>query len=126
VRRRFITTTHNPEAVWQINHSIIAAAIFTCVIASPVVKKLRHAFDVPEGWSGLVYHHGLFVRRNNAGRHVIWGFGWTVKLIDLRKTSLLVAGQEVLTADNVGLKLSLVVTSQITDPAKSAHEHRTG
>jgi regulator of protease activity HflC (stomatin/prohibitin superfamily) len=92
------------------------------VIALPVVKKLRHAFDVPEGWAGLVYHHGLFVRRNNAGRHVIWGFGWTVKLIDLRKTSLLVAGQEVLTADNVGLKLNLLVTCQITDPAKAAHE----
>jgi len=107
---------------YEILFAIIAAAIFTSVIALPVVKKLRHAFDVPEGWAGLVYHHGLFVRRNNAGRHVIWGFGWTVKLIDLRKTSLLVAGQEVLTADNVGLKLSLLVTCQITDPAKAVHE----
>ncbi|HTX21162.1 MAG TPA: slipin family protein [Candidatus Aquilonibacter sp.] len=107
---------------YEILFAIIVAAIFTGVIALPVIKKLRRAFDVPEGWAGLVYHHGLFVRRNNAGRHVIWGFGWTVKLIDLRKTSLLVAGQEVLTADNVGLKLSLVVTSQITDPAKAAHE----
>jgi regulator of protease activity HflC (stomatin/prohibitin superfamily) len=43
-------------------------------------------------------------------------------LIDLRKTSMLVAGQEVLTADNVSLKLSLLVTCQITDPAKAAHE----
>ena len=64
----------------------------------------------------------LYVRRNNAGRHIIWGVGWTVKLIDLRKTSLLVAGQEVLTADNVGLKLSLLVTCRITEPAKAAHE----
>jgi regulator of protease activity HflC (stomatin/prohibitin superfamily) len=69
-----------------------------------------------------VYQRGLYVRRNNAGRHVIWGFGWTVKMIDLRKTSLLVAGQEVLTADNVGLKLSLLVTCQITDPARASHE----
>ena len=107
---------------YEMLFAIIAAIIFACMIALPVGKKLRHAFDVPEGWAGLVYHHGLFVRRNNVGRHVIWGFGWTVKLIDLRKTSLLVAGQEVLTADNVGLKLSLLVTSQITDPAKAAHE----
>ena len=88
----------------------------------PFIKKLRHVFCVPEGWAGLVYHHGLYVRRNNAGRHVIWGFGWTVKLIDLRKTSLLVAGQEVLTADSVGLKFSLLVTYQVTDPVKAAHE----
>lgn len=107
---------------YEILFAIIVAAIFTGMIALPFIKKLRRAFDVPEGWAGLVYHHGQFVRRNNAGRHVIWGFGWTVKLIDLRKTSLLVAGQEVLTADNVGLKLSLLVTCQITDPAKAAHE----
>lgn len=92
------------------------------VIALPAIKKLRHAFDVPEGWTALVYHHGLYVRRNNAGRHVLWGFGWTVKFTDLRKTSLLVAGQEVLTADNVGLKLSLLVTYQVAEPVKAAHE----
>ena len=90
------------------------------VIALPVIKKLRYAFDVPEGWVGLVYQHGLYVRRNNAGRHVLWGLGWTVKFTDLRKTSLLVAGQEVLTADNVGLKLSLLVTYQVTEPVKAA------
>jgi regulator of protease activity HflC (stomatin/prohibitin superfamily) len=119
----FLTTQERKITMnYEILFVIIVAAIFTCVTGLPVVKKLRHAFDVPEGWSGLVYHHGLFVRRNNAGRHVIWGFGWTVKLIDLRKTSLLVAGQEVLTADKVGLKLSLLVTSQITNPAKAAHE----
>jgi regulator of protease activity HflC (stomatin/prohibitin superfamily) len=33
-----------------------------------------------------------------------------------------VAGQEVLTADNVGLKASLLVTYQIVEPAKAAHE----
>jgi regulator of protease activity HflC (stomatin/prohibitin superfamily) len=42
--------------------------------------------------------------------------------MDLRKTSLVVAGQDVLTADNVGLKLSLVVIYQVVDPVKAAHE----
>ncbi len=107
---------------YEMLFAMIVAAIFAGVIALPVVKKLRRAFDVPEGWAGLVYRHGLYLRRDNAGRHVMWGFGWTVKMIDLRKTSLLVAGQEVLTADNLSLKLSLLVTCQITDPAKAAHE----
>jgi regulator of protease activity HflC (stomatin/prohibitin superfamily) len=40
----------------------------------------------------------------------------------MRKASLLVAGQEVLTADNIGLKLSVLVTYQIADPVKAAHE----
>ena len=107
---------------YEILFAMIVVAIFAGVIALPVIKKLRYAFDVPEGWAGLVYHHGLYVRRNNAGRHVLWGFGWTMNLIDLRKTSLLVAGQEVLTADSVSLKISLLVTYQVTEPVKVAHE----
>ena len=98
----------------------IAAAITVAVL--PWLKKFRHVFCVPEGWAGLLYHHGLYVRRSNSGRHVLWGCGWKMDLIDLRKTSLLVAGQEVLTADSVNLKISLLVTYQVTDPVKAAHE----
>jgi regulator of protease activity HflC (stomatin/prohibitin superfamily) len=107
------------------NYGILFTIIIVVTVAGalgwPLLAELRRTFDVPEGWAGLVYQHGLYVRRNNAGRHVIWGLGWTVKMTDLRKASLLVAGQEVLTADNVGLKLNLLVTYQVTDPAKAAH-----
>jgi regulator of protease activity HflC (stomatin/prohibitin superfamily) len=82
----------------------------------------RHKFVVAEAHAGLLYRHGVFVRPICAGRHVIWGFGWSVNTIDLRRTSVVVPGQEVLTADSVGLKLSLLLTYQVTDPAKAAHE----
>jgi regulator of protease activity HflC (stomatin/prohibitin superfamily) len=108
------------------NHDImavaLAAALGGAVIATALLPRFRHCFRVPEGWAGLLYRDGLYVRRNNAGRSLVWGFGWTMNLIDLRKTSLLVAGQEVLTADNVGLKLGLLVTYQVTEPVKAAHE----
>ncbi|HTV41842.1 MAG TPA: slipin family protein [Candidatus Sulfotelmatobacter sp.] len=100
----------------------ITLIIVAGAIALPCVMKFRHVFIVPEGWTGLLYHHGLYVRRNNTGRHVIWGHGWTMNLIDLRRASLLVAGQDVLTADSVGLKFSLLVAYQVTEPVKSAHE----
>jgi regulator of protease activity HflC (stomatin/prohibitin superfamily) len=45
-----------------------------------------------------------------------------MNLIDLRKASLLVAGQDVLTADSVSLKISLLITYQVTNPVKAAHE----
>jgi regulator of protease activity HflC (stomatin/prohibitin superfamily) len=107
---------------YEILFAVFAVAIFAGIIALPVLKKFRRVFCVPEGFTGLVYHHGLYVRRNNAGRHVFWGRGWTMNLIDLRKASVLVAGQEVLTSDSVSLKISLVVAYQITDPVKVAHE----
>ncbi len=107
---------------YQILFAFIVVAIVAGVIALPALKKFRRVFCVPEGWTGLVYHYGLYVRRNNAGRHVIWGRGWTMNLVDLRRASLPVGGQEVLTADSVGLKISLLVTYQVTDPVKAAHE----
>ncbi len=56
------------------------------------------------------------------GRHICWGRFYTWNALDIRKTSLLVAGQEVLTADNVGLKASVLVTFQIADPVKATHD----
>jgi regulator of protease activity HflC (stomatin/prohibitin superfamily) len=42
--------------------------------------------------------------------------------LDVRKQSLSVAGQEVLSSDNVGLKASLLIAYQVNDPAKALHE----
>jgi len=85
-------------------------------------KRFRHKFVIEEGHVGLLYRHGVYDRQINAGRHVLWGFGWSVNVTDLRKTSVVVPGQEVLTSDSVGLKLSLLLTYQVADPAKAAHE----
>ena len=106
----------------EITFAIVTLIIIASATAPMMIKKYRRVFCVPEGFAGLVYHHGLFVRRNNAGRHVIWGRGWTMNFIDLRRTSMLVAGQDVLTSDSVGLKFSLHVAYQVTEPVKAAHE----
>lgn len=95
---------------------------FGVVVFAMVLKDWRHAFNVPEGQVRLLYHKGKFVEVLGAGRHIRWGRHYTGNLLDVRKASLQVAGQEVLTADNVGLKVNLLVTYQIADPAKAAHE----
>ena len=104
----------------------ILAVIFIAVIGLIIVlknlPKIRRAFLVPEGYVGLLYNKGKFVKVLGAGRHILWGRHFTLGVQDIRKTSLLVAGQEVLTAENVGMKLSVLVTYQVTDPAKAAHE----
>lgn len=100
----------------------VTLAIVAGALAPLIIKKFRRIFIVPEGWAGLLYRHGLYVRRNNAGRHVIWGRGWKMTLTDLRRASLLVPGQDVLTSDGVGLKFSLLVAYQVTEPVKAAHE----
>ena len=101
---------------------VIAVAIVATVITAAKFPKIRHAFLVPEGYAGLLYHKGKFVNVLGAGRHVRWGRHFTLGAQDLRKAALHVAGQDVLTADNVGLKLSLLVSYQVTDPATATHE----
>ena len=106
------------------NILVIAGIIgfFGVVILAKVLKDWRHAISVPEGQVRLLYRKGKFVEVLAAGRHIRWGRHYTWNLLDVRKASLQVAGQEVLTADNVGLKVNLLVTYQIADPAKATHE----
>lgn len=98
----------------------IAAVIVAAMLAS-VASHFRHAFTVAEGFAGLLYRDGQFVMRLNAGRHIRWGRRFVLTTLDLRRAQLAIAGQEVLTADNVGLKLTVAVTYQIADPALAAH-----
>lgn len=85
-------------------------------------RGVRHKFIVQEFESGLLYQNGKFAARLDAGRHVRWGFGYAVAKVDMRKQTFAVAGQEVLSADNVGLKVSVAVTLQVNDPVKAIHE----
>jgi regulator of protease activity HflC (stomatin/prohibitin superfamily) len=104
---------------------IIAIAFITFLFLIGALKKLPtlyHAFIVPEGYAGLLYQHGKFVVQLAPGRHVRWGRNFTVNAQDTRKAFLMVAGQEVLTADNISVKLSLVVAYQIADAVKASHE----
>jgi len=86
------------------------------------VSRFRHQFVIREFECGLLYRHGKFQARLEPGRHVRWGFGYALATVDLRKQTFAVAGQEVLSADNVGLKVSVSVLVQVTDPLKAMHE----
>src|ERR1051326_778858 len=99
---------------------VLALLIVSVVLLK--IGKIRHAHIVSEGCVGLVYHKGKFGQVLAPGRRLHWGCHFTIRWVDVRRASLLIPGQDVLTADNVGLKLSLLVTYQVTDPAKATHD----
>src|SRR5258708_21308921 len=82
----------------------------------------RNRFVIQEFERGLLYRYGKFQAQLPAGRHIRWGFGYALATVDLRKQTFPVAGQEVLSGDNVGLKVSVAVTVQVSDPLKAMHE----
>jgi regulator of protease activity HflC (stomatin/prohibitin superfamily) len=92
------------------NYEFLIIVIPIALVAGTVGLSYRCRFTVAEGNAGLLYRHGKFVEVLAAGRHARWGRGLTLTLQDLRKATAAVAGQEVLTADNVSLKASLLVT----------------
>lgn len=100
----------------------IAIAIIGFAIAFAKLMKLRRAFIVPEGYAGLLYHEGQFVETLKAGRHIRWGLNYALSAVDFRKAFLNVPGQEVLTSDGVGLKVSVLIHYQMTDPVKASHD----
>jgi regulator of protease activity HflC (stomatin/prohibitin superfamily) len=107
------------------NHNFVIfvlAVFFVVLIGAALLTRIHHAFMVQEGHAGLLYHKGKFAELLAAGFHTRWGRCYELKMQDLRKASLLVAGQEIMTADNVGLKLSLLVSYQINDAVKAAHD----
>lgn len=90
-------------------------------MAAAWLFRFRYRILVPEGYVALLYHRGKFAELLAPGIHVRWGRDFTTTPQDTRKAFLVVAAQEVLTADHVALKVSLALTYQVTDPVKAAH-----
>ncbi len=71
---------------------------------------------VRECHAALLFRHGKFLRLLEPGRHRFIGSGHEVKSFDTRSSDLAICGQEFLTADKAGLKVSAVVEYHIDDP----------
>lgn len=71
---------------------------------------------------GLRYRQGRYEKELAPGVHWIYRPVHTVHKMDIRTRSITLPGQEVLSADNVGLKLSLAVKFKVDDPYKALIE----
>jgi len=108
----------NNEIEWAVAIGVLLTAGITRLV-------LVNKFKVHEGFVGLLYHAGEFVRTLDPGTHKTFGFDYTMNLIDGRKTQLTVPGQDVLTADKVTIKVSVLLSYRITDADKVTHEVRS-
>ncbi|MGB7414391.1 MAG: slipin family protein [Thermosynechococcaceae cyanobacterium] len=96
--------------------------------------KSDKATIVPESFIGLLYEDGAFVRTLNPGRHAFktlpfasllsWFFPRIqrdIKLVDMRERSLTIKGQEILTADKVAIRVSLLVYFRVQNAESAMH-----
>ncbi len=97
-----------------------AAIIVVLAVGSAAARRVRRV-TVHEYEVGLLYRSGRFRRRLAPGGYVVVTPWSEIALLDARRRIVTVPGQEVLTADNVGLKVSVAVTLEVIDPVRAVH-----
>ena len=71
---------------------------------------------------GLLYDGGKFVRELGAGHYKFWPWSKkTVRVVDMRETSQTIEGQEILTSDKIGVRVTLIAQYKIADAAVATH-----
>lgn len=85
----------------------------------------RHEIIIKNTHRGLRYEDGVLTSVLDAGRYLIarpldLGFyrrpNVEIVLVDMRERDLTIKGQEILTADKVALRVSIIVRFRVTDP----------
>ncbi len=77
------------------------------------MKTIVEAYE-----TGLLFRNGRFLRRLEPGRHWLawlWAKDRVVK-VDMRVRTLVLQGQEIMTADKVTLRLTALAKIRVTDP----------
>jgi regulator of protease activity HflC (stomatin/prohibitin superfamily) len=94
--------------------------------ASAIIIKDTHR--------GLWYEDGKFIRVLSSGRHTLPKQTFLMRLqrqripevevvlVDIRQRDLTIKGQEILTADKVALRVSIIVQFRVTDPKAAIQE----
>ncbi|MDX1982626.1 MAG: slipin family protein [Bryobacteraceae bacterium] len=90
----------------------------------PLAKLGREAHatfaTVEENRVGLLYLDNRFSRLLEAGTHGFWTARTArVDVIDLRRQTLEVSGQEILTKDKVTIRVNILAEYRVTDPVKA-------
>ena len=92
----------------------------------------KHEIIIKETHRALWYEDGVLVKILEAGRyefspgrHDFWGRkrpAVEFVLVDVRERELTIKGQEILTADKVAIRVSIIVHFRVTDPKAAIHK----
>lgn len=78
-------------------------------------------FSVSEGYEGLYFFNGRFVEKLEPGKYAFWKGAGKVKIYhkDLKEQLLEVPGQDIMTSDNVTLRVTAIISYRIVDSLKT-------
>lgn len=86
----------------------------------PAAGGLKKETIIFEYERGLLYRNGKFIRLLEPGRYDFWVWERVeVVSVSLRQNSEVINGQEMLTADKIEVRVSLIAQYQVNDPVKA-------
>jgi regulator of protease activity HflC (stomatin/prohibitin superfamily) len=72
---------------------------------------------------GLLYDGGRFVEVLPPGQYRVWPWqSRQIEIVDVRETSQTVEGQEILTSDKIGVRVTLIAQFRVVDPVAARHQ----
>jgi regulator of protease activity HflC (stomatin/prohibitin superfamily) len=82
----------------------------------------RTIVTVREFERGLFYRGGKFVELLPPGRYVHWTWEHChIEPVDIREVSQTIEGQEILTSDKIGVRVTLIAQFKVVDPVVARH-----
>ncbi|EZP77542.1 hypothetical protein H839_07904 [Parageobacillus genomosp. 1] len=94
--------------------SVIIIAML--LLIASFLRKVFVKTTIYEYERGVKYYKGVFKEILNPGQYWTIGLTTSVEVVDIRPTVLTIPSQEVLTQDNIPIKISLVSEYEIIDP----------
>ncbi len=104
---------------------LAGVALLAWLVKFIAAKSAAMASTIKEGERGLVYRYGRFDREVGPGQHWMV-FGRTMTRVPVNELNILVANQEVMTADRMAVKLSALVTYKVIHPRKAVEKSQSG
>ena len=91
------------------------------IVRSPGSAAMLDVCSIGRGCVGVLFLDGQYAETLPPGQYAFWRGAADSRVVevDLREAALDVAGQELMTADKVTLRLNAVVTYRIVDPRKA-------
>src|SRR5262249_22303924 len=82
----------------------------------------RRQIQIQEYERGLLYQKGRFIKVLEPGQYSLWPWQYRrVECVDVRETSQTVEGQEILTSDKIGVRVTLIAQYKVAEPVLAKH-----
>jgi regulator of protease activity HflC (stomatin/prohibitin superfamily) len=95
---------------------ILVSAAIILIVGRMIEKRLVTRVTIFEYEKGVRFYKGKFKDIVGPGKYIYFNSSTRIEVFDLRPSIMSINGQDLLSADNVSVKISLAIKYQITDP----------